>query len=1014
MRLNMSVKIMDKPDERVVQLEDELRVLKLQLQQSQTQLNMVISQGKAEKERLQASLNSMLNGTLYHSVRNAHTGILHFDYVSGTWEKILGVSAEDSISDSQNVFANIEADDLKRLKESIYDPPEPTAFNIEVRYNHPVSKKLRWLQITSNPFREGDHIFSDGFIFDITTRKEAERNFDFEQKRLNALNNMPDGSLYRTVRDMKTGILRFEHLYGKWEEISGVTVEESLADIRNVFGRIEPGDLQRLMQAIEKSLNPLKSFEIECRYHHPKRKGECWILISSHPRVEDDEIVADGFIFDITERKRTEQKLNAEKKRLQSIGDNIPGGALFQLIRDSQTDQLHFSYTSATWNDVTGIPADLATANILNVFETLHPDDLPILIQSIEESARTMNDIYVEIRTNGGCWLRFVARPRCEDTYIVWDGIITNITARKKIEHELETEKMRLQNMGDNIPAGSLYQFIRDKKTRQLRMSYVSASWEDVVGISAEVTLNDVSAVFANIHHDDLEIFIKAIDESEHTMADFRQEMRMGDRWLQCFSRPRCEEDIIVWDGIIMNITASKEADAELAQYRHNLEQLVQERTDELIAVNEELTATNEEMNAVNEELYTVNEKMEATNEKLTKYQTELEMMVDERTKELVVAKDKAEESDRLKSAFLANMSHEIRTPLNGIVGFLQFLDSDNLSPSNRREYINVIKNSSTQLTKIIDDIIDVSKIEARLLIINPVSIRLNELMNEMHLFFETFLQSKNKEHINLILDESGFIDDCLICVDAVRFRQVITNILGNAVKFTDKGYIRFGYHQSAPDMLEFVIEDSGIGLSENQMNQIFERFFQADLDNNRLYSGTGLGLHISRSLVQLMGGRIWVESTENFGSTFYFTISYLPVEPEDEHIFSGIPVKRSSSDERFAGKTILLVEPIPMKSIYYEKMISTTGATVIKAENLEEWSDRLSQIKHLDMVIVEGSLFDNEDNEQIEHIINVRNNLPVVLVVSEEKQIRQNLCHTTIENPVGYAKILKILEDIL
>jgi len=183
------------------------------------------------------------------------------------------------------------------------------------------------------------------------------------------------------------------------------------------------------------------------------------------------------------------------------------------------------------------------------------------------------------------------------------------------------------------------------------------------------------------------------------------------------------------------------------------------------------------------------------------------------------------------------------------------------------------------QLTKIIDDIIDISKIESNQLNINLSSVYLNELMNEMRLFFEKYIQSRNKEHIELILDESGFIDDCLIYVDAVRLRQVITNLLDNAVKFTDKGYICFGYRQSAPDMLNFMVEDSGIGLKEDiQKEIIFEPFFQVEFGKQRLHDGTGLGLSISRSIVHLMGGDMWVKSTEGVGSSFYFTVPYQPV----------------------------------------------------------------------------------------------------------------------------------------
>ena len=264
----------------------------------------------------------------------------------------------------------------------------------------------------------------------------------------------------------------------------------------------------------------------------------------------------------------------------------------------------------------------------------------------------------------------------------------------------------------------------------------------------------------------------------------------------------------------------------------------------------------------------------------LERYRAQLERLVEQRTKELLLAKEKAEESDKLKSAFLANMSHEIRTPLNGIVGFLQFVSSENVLPTRRQEYVNVINNSTTQLLSIINDIIDVSKIEAKQMTVTPVPVNLNVLMNELWIFFNTYLQSKNKEHVTLILDESGFIDPCVINVDPFRLRQVLNNLISNAFKFTDKGFIRFGYRKSEPKLLEFVVEDTGIGLRADQLEVIFERFRQADMggDFRRVYGGTGLGLTISRSLVQLAGGNMWVESTEGIGSSFYFTIKYLPV----------------------------------------------------------------------------------------------------------------------------------------
>ena len=254
-----------------------------------------------------------------------------------------------------------------------------------------------------------------------------------------------------------------------------------------------------------------------------------------------------------------------------------------------------------------------------------------------------------------------------------------------------------------------------------------------------------------------------------------------------------------------------------------------------------------------------------------------LEKIVEQRTKELKHAKEMAENADRFKSVFLANMSHEIRTPLNGIIGLAQLLDSDSLTDQERQEYTSLINSCSNQLLNLVNDIIVLSKIEAKQMNINPVSVHINNFMEELYLFFKTYIHTSNKKQIVLILDRSGFIDNNIIYVDSIRLHQVLTNLINNAIKFTENGYIRFGYRQLSPHMLEFVMEDTGIGLKPEHKEVIFERFRQLELTDTRKYGGAGLGLSISRSLVQLMGGDFWIESTEGIGSTFYFTI--MPVK---------------------------------------------------------------------------------------------------------------------------------------
>ena len=403
----------------------------------------------------------------------------------------------------------------------------------------------------------------------------------------------------------------------------------------------------------------------------------------------------------------------------------------------------------------------------------------------------------------------------------------------------------------------------------------------------------------------------------------------------------------------------------------------------------------------------------------LERYRRQLEQTVEDRTKELILAKEKAEESNKLKSAFLANMSHEIRTPLNGIVGFLQFINSDNLSAERRKECIKIINNSSMQLTRLIDDIMDVSKIDAKQMTITPVPVDLNELMNELLVFFNTYLQVNNKQRVSLILDNSEFIDYCVIYADSLRLRQVLNNLISNAIKFTEKGFIRFGYRKTESDQLEFVVEDSGIGMRSDQLEIIFERFRQADLGNaRRLYGGTGLGLTISRSLVQLKGGKMWVESTEGIGSSFYFTISYLPVAPKDAYIFETKETK-TTEDKPFTGKLILLVESNYMKFKYYEKLISATGAIVIKADNLQQCYEIIVQFDQINMVIADATLYNNEDFSIIRSIKKERDKLPLTLIISDKmfknmQLQRNNLYNNIIQAPVAYADILKNMETYI
>ena len=292
-----------------------------------------------------------------------------------------------------------------------------------------------------------------------------------------------------------------------------------------------------------------------------------------------------------------------------------------------------------------------------------------------------------------------------------------------------------------------------------------------------------------------------------------------------------------------------------------------------------------------NSTIFEQNEEITAQKNELETHRNHLEILVKERTKDLEIAKEKAEESDRLKSAFLANMSHEIRTPMNAIIGFSSLISNSDLSQKQKNDMSNHIKSNGNTLLHLIDDIIDLSKIESGQLKIIERECNIDEIFN---ILFEIFSEKKDllsKNEINIIINNELKNEQFKLHTDPFRLQQVLSNLIDNAIKFTEKGFVEFGcyFNDENNNKLIFYVKDTGIGLSPDQQNQIFDRFNKIEHDKNKLYRGTGLGLSISKNIVGLLGGELWVESEKENpatglsadrhgkagGSIFYFTIPF-------------------------------------------------------------------------------------------------------------------------------------------
>ncbi|HKK59424.1 MAG TPA: tetratricopeptide repeat protein [Salinivirga sp.] len=306
---------------------------------------------------------------------------------------------------------------------------------------------------------------------------------------------------------------------------------------------------------------------------------------------------------------------------------------------------------------------------------------------------------------------------------------------------------------------------------------------------------------------------------------------------------------------------------------KSRINKLLSQKTENIQNKSLQLQEQNEEIQQLYEELSAANEVLFTQKEELEKHRNNLESLVKERTMELERAKDKAEESDRLKSAFLANMSHEIRTPLNAIIGFSDLLADPDIDQQTKNELHSNMNHSNETLLKLIDDIFDIAKIESGQLSIKKEHVAVSDLLGKLIPVYEDKKEKMGKSDISITICQSN--NDLVLYTDPFRLQQIFINLIDNALKFTESGFVEVSCDKDKFDgrKVVFFVKDSGIGMNQKQIDYIFDRFIKLEENTTKIYRGAGLGLAISKNIVELLGGELWVESEIGKGSTFYFSI---------------------------------------------------------------------------------------------------------------------------------------------
>jgi signal transduction histidine kinase/CheY-like chemotaxis protein len=414
---------------------------------------------------------------------------------------------------------------------------------------------------------------------------------------------------------------------------------------------------------------------------------------------------------------------------------------------------------------------------------------------------------------------------------------------------------------------------------------------------------------------------------------------------------------------------------------------------------------------------------LQEKNKELQIHRDHLEKKVLERTnelevqnKELKLAKEKAEESDRLKTAFLHNMSHEIRTPMNAIMGFAELI-SQNIDDKDKLiNFSEIINQRCNDLLDIINDLLDFAKIESGQLPVRIEECNITDLFSELRNFFSEQKIKLNKPHIYFDLKEPRKFNNFTITTDKVKLKQIFINLISNAFKFTEAGKIEGGYKLDENQKMIFYVSDTGIGIPQDKHQYIFERFTQVEQNNKRFLGGTGLGLPIVKGLTELLGGKVWLKSESGKGSTFYFTIGYNTLHNPDSKI---IQADKNQINYHFNNKIILVVvEDDPFNSALIKEILSVYDLKLLYAETGSEAIKKAGESSP-DLVLMDIGLPDMFGFEATRQILNQKPGTKIIAQTAyatpEDKDDALNSgCIDFISKPLKAQKLLSLINNYL
>ncbi len=819
-------------------------------------------------------------------------------------------------------------------------------------------------------------IGNDDLIFcslrDITSEDLAHKNFVTPEKEKNYLLDLMPIGIW--TKDRKLKILQCNsYALEQFELTKTDIIGKSYSEIFANF----PKETEKWDQEVLVSGKALSAPEQLFRIN----EKTFWLKITKVPSFNESGEVNGvvTFAIDVTQMKDYETlKLRSEDK--------------YKLLADSISDVIvqmdgsrKLIYISPSLRKITGWPAEeWIGKNILNL---VHPDDINTIKQGQLESLMKNEPLTVEWRCkckNGSYkWVESVSSYFTDNKGEVYK-IISAIRdiSKRKADETLLSKNVELTTQMEKIAIIGAWEL-----DLHSRIIYGTAAIYDIFEIAHnyEITEENLLEFFVPPYYQEVKSNIsQCIEDNAQVEIEALCVTGAGnEKWVYLIGRPLLEKGVpIKISGTMQDITTKKTMELELSESRKMYKSLNEQLPVGVYRANRNRTITfankalarvlgeeqPEKLNGLkfpdaflikeidveipflstNETFESEFKLVKSSGEKIWVRQITrllkfrgieyIDGVVEDITKmkmaqlELIKAKEKAEESDMLKSAFLANMSHEIRTPMNGIIGFAELIQLPNINEDKKKQYTSIIKDRSIDLLQIIDEILDISKIESGQVERLDNVFSLNELIHAVHLHYAERLEIIGKSHIALTFKTGMPDSQDYILSDDNKIRQILFNLIDNAFKFTNEGEVEFGYYIEKNRLL-FYVRDTGIGIPLGKKEIIFKPFRQSDESSTRKYGGTGLGLSISKGLIEVLGGNIWFETKQNSGSTFHFNLPYFPAAKPVDFIDKA----SGKQNYNWKGKKILIVEDDPTSINYIHEVLVPTGADVYKAINGKE-----------------------------------------------------------------------------